>query len=455
MIDTIRQSRRLILRFVPLLLLALPAVSCQRSDPPAPTAGGDKQPPAPSSVTTTKPAKKTFVYKIEQPGEIQAYYQTPIYSYLSGFVKRVDKDIDDRVKENEVLAVMSVPALVEQHAEKKARVAQAEVDIELAKKLEEAARKNVEYMQAKIEEAQAARDGSEAQLWRAESQYERLKQRKDVISAEAIEETQLGAKAAKAALKEIDARIKSAETSKAESEAKHAKAVADIDAAKKRLEVAKAEERSLAALLEYTELRAPYSGVVTQRHVDPGWFLQPSGGGKAEPVFVIAHTDTVRIFVDVPENDAVLIKDGMKAVVSVQGLQGEEFSGEVKRTSFSLDGKERILRTEIDLKNPDGRLRPNMYAYATIEVQRDKYHLIPATAVVTSGNKTYCLIVDGDNKARRTPVRLGVRDGQMVEVVKKKTPGKDGTWVDFTGDEKTVTSHPATLTDGQDVTVEK
>src|SRR5262249_16000933 len=162
---------------------------------------------------------------------------------------------------------------------------------------------------------------------------------------------------------------------------------------------------------------------------------QPSTGGKADPVFVVAQTNTVRIFVDVPETDATLVKDGTPAVVSVQALRGEEFHGAVKRSARALDGKGgRTLPTELDLHNPDGRLWPGMYVTSTILIDRANF-LIPTAAVVTSGDKSYCVLAEG-GKARRTPVRLGVRDGQMVEVLKKKTPGKDGTWVDITGDEE-------------------
>lgn len=450
--DTHRQSPPAFRRIRLLVLSLLFAAGCQRPDGAGPASVSDKQPAATSAVTTTRPVRKSFIYKIEQPGEIQAYAQTPIYSYLSGYVDSVARDIGDRVAEREALAVLSVPELVEQYKEKKAMMAQAEMEVEVAKSLAAAAKKNVEYMDAKVAEALAARPRGEAELRRAESTYQRLKESKAVISAEAIEETRLGTEIARAALKEIDAKMKAAEAGKGESEARHAKAVTDVGAAKAHLEVARAQEGRQAALLEYTRLRAPFAGVVTSRNIDPGWFLQPNASGKAEPVFVIAHIDTVRVFVDAQENDAVLVKDGMPALVSVQALHGEEIKGVVKRSAFSLDSKGRTLRTEIDLKNRDGRLRPGMYVHATILVDRVNTFVIPSSAVVTAGDRTYCVLVE-KGKARRTPVRLGVRDGQLIECLKKKTPGQDGAWVDLTGDEQIVTSHPAMLTDDQEVTV--
>jgi len=185
MTDTIFPSRRTIQLLSPVLLVLLLTAGCQRHEAAGPAAESDKQPPPVSSVTTTRPVKKTFVYKIEQPGEIEAYMQTPIYSFLSGYVESVAKDIGDRVAEGEVLAVLSVPEMVEEHKEKKALVAQADVEVELAKKLEAGAAKNVEYMDAKIAEATAARPRGVAELGRAESQYQRLRQL-STISADAV-----------------------------------------------------------------------------------------------------------------------------------------------------------------------------------------------------------------------------------------------------------------------------
>ena len=95
-----------------------------------------------------------------------------------------------------------------------------------------------------------------------------------------------------------------------ESEAKRNKANADIVAAKARVQVAQAEQGRVAALLEYTKIRAPYDGVITSRNVHTGHYLT---GAAVKPLFVIARTDLMRIIVDVPEADAMAITDGTPA----------------------------------------------------------------------------------------------------------------------------------------------
>jgi DNA-binding response OmpR family regulator len=166
--------------------------------------------------------------------------------------------------------------------------------VEQAKKLFEAAGANLESAGAKVKEALASWLRVAAERQRAELQYDRLKRSGAVVARDAIEETRLGAEAARAAVAEVEARVKSAEAARLESAAKQATAKADVAVAEARLRVA--------ALLGYAKLKAPFAGVVTWRNLDAGHLLQPSAqSARGEAVFVVARTNPVRIFVDVPE----------------------------------------------------------------------------------------------------------------------------------------------------------
>jgi RND family efflux transporter MFP subunit len=437
-----------------LFLLSAGCAPPADSTPPAAPPAGQAQVAAPptAAVMVVKPVRKTMSYKIVQPGEIQAFALTPVYARISGYVHKVYKDIGDLVTEGEVLADLSVPEMDEELKQKQALVAQATAEIEQAKKLLGSAEADLKSAAARVREADAGRLRVNAELRRAESQYERMKNTSGVIAREVLDETRLGFEAARAAVTEVEARVGSAEAERVSREAKRDKAKTDISVAEAHLRVAQADEGHTAALLAYAKLRAPFAGVVTWRKVDPGHLLQPgAGGSKGEPIFVVAETDTVRIFLDVPENDAVLVSDGTPAVVSVQALNGEEFPGKVKRSAWTLDPKAgRTLRTEIDLKNADGRLRPGTYANATITVEHPNVLTVPAAAVVMQGEQPFCYRVEG-GKAVRTPVRVGLRDAQFVEVMKRKV-GKGAVWEDLTGQEEFVAGNVAALADGQPVT---
>lgn len=428
------------------------AAGCQRSTPPERQAKAEA---APLAVTVVKPARGTVRRVVEQPGQAEAYQQTPVYVKIAGYVKAVHKDISDPVKKGELLAELWVPEMEEELRQKAALVEQAKAEVELAKKAFEAAKAAYETAKSQVEVEKAGILRAEAMVQYRQSEYGRLEKLKSgTIDPQAIAEAAYQLDAARAARKEASAKADAAEAARDESAAKRDKAESDVRAAEARHKVAEADRRRVAALLEYARVTAPFDGRVTQRNVDEGHFLQPaaSGGGKGEPLFVVVQGDPVRVFVNVPETDAAWVNKDDAARVRVQALRGKEFLGNVTRISWALDytgGKAaRTLRTEIDLPNPKGELRPGMYVLAAITVERAGVLTLPTSAVVTQGEQSHCFrVVDG--KAVRTPVQVGLSGGGLVEVVKKR-PNKDADWVDFTGDEQIV-EKAAGIADGQAV----
>ncbi len=121
----------------------------------------------------------------------------------------------------------------------------------------------------------------------------------------------------------------------------------------------------------------PTPGVVTERNVIRGDFVQPAGTMTAKPLLAVARTDVVRIFVDVPEMESPWVEAGRPGYVHVQALPDRVVEGKVTRTSWVL-GPNRTLRTELDLPNPEGLLRPGMYATAHIGLQERRRGVGPA-----------------------------------------------------------------------------
>jgi RND family efflux transporter MFP subunit len=264
-----------------------------------------------------------------------------------------------------------------------------------------------------------------------------------------------------AELKQKDEQVRQAEKALAMARASQAEKEAAKDKAEADVGAAGADRQRVAALAGYARLTAPYDGVVTQRNINTGQFVQPATSARGDVLFLVERTDPVRIFVAVPEADAAWVGDGAPARVRVQALLGQEFGGQVTRTSWSLNSTTRTLRAEIDLPNPDGRLRPGMYAYATVTGEHRGVLTVPAAAVVTQGDvntgyQTFCYLV-AYGKVRRTPLEAGARNDQLVEVVKKRTkPARQGAeprWEPFTGEEEVVKGDLSGLKDGQAVEV--
>src|SRR6202035_3080379 len=156
------------------------------------------------------------------------------------------------------------------------------------------------------------------------------------------------------------------------------------------------------ALLAYTQIVAPFDGVVARRFVNRGDLVQAATATRATPsagsLFTVQRIDTIRVFCDVPENDAPHLQVGDPAIVKPSGFDGKPFIGTVTRFSLRLDPETRNMRTEIDLPNPEERLYPGMYAEVSLKMNPHPDALtVPAAAVGSDGNGSFVYAVT-DNR---------------------------------------------------------
>lgn len=394
------------------------------------------------------PAERRRLQRVvDQPGRVEALAQTPIYAKISGFVSAWRKDIGDPVEAGTPLATIDVPELLQELVQKQSLVVQAKAEVEQAKKLLAAAEANTRSAASAVAEAEAGRGRAKANYDYRQSLSKRvaiLVQQK-AIDEQSRDEALNQFRAAEAELAEVESRIKSAEAKYAESTARRDKAGADVKVAEAKALVAAADEARTNAVVGYTKLTAPFKGVVTARHVDVGHFLQPTQAG--EPLFVVTQSDPVRVFVEVPEADAAWITNGSKADVRVPALRNRHFSGKVTRTSWALDPRSRTLRTAIDLPNPDGLLRPGMYAYAGVSVTLPESWTLPTSAIVKQGELSFSFLAR-DGKAVRVGLQVGhVEDGR-VEVFRFELPPGTGKWSEIT-DKESFVLKAAGVTDRQ------
>ncbi|MBM3852611.1 MAG: efflux RND transporter periplasmic adaptor subunit [Verrucomicrobia bacterium] len=193
---------------------------------------------------------------------------------------------------------------------------------------------------------------------------------------------------------------------------------ADLAAA--RLAQAQAARTHHETLLRYGRITAPFAGVITMRYVDPGAFVPAataSGSPAAAAIVSLANYSTVRVTVAVPEVEAARVEVGQPVVVTAEALPGRVLKGTVSRQAGALDEKTRSLHVEADLPNPDGGLRPGMYASVKVGVELHRGALlVPATALVREKAAGF-LFTLADGKATRVPVKYGFNDGTHVEIL--------------------------------------
>jgi membrane fusion protein (multidrug efflux system) len=193
-----------------------------------------------------------------------------------------------------------------------------------------------------------------------------------------------------------------------------------VDEAKGRMEIAKANLERTDTLLRYAKLVAPFAGVVTARHVDPGAFIPAATSGSAAnsaAVLTIADFNTVRVQVPVTEMEAPLVTKGQPVKVTVEGLPGRTFEGSVSRYAFALDEATKTMLVEADLPNGKLELRPGMYALVKIGVEKHTDALtIPVEALVMEKVNAFVFLNDG-GKAKKTAIKIGFNDGAKIEVL--------------------------------------
>src|SRR5262249_47213500 len=235
-----------------------------------------------------------------------------------------------------------------------------------------------------------------------------------------------------------------------------AKAEVDVSVARADLAVAESEAKRIEAWVGYITLPAPYDGVIVARNANTGDFVVPSAGdptamqrapylapgGQAAPIYVVDRTDIVRIFVDIPEQDANYVQIGTKASVLARAYRDHPIEGSVTRTSWALNVTSRTLRAEIDLPNTNSQILPGMYAYAKVIIERKGVRALPLAALAHSGERTYCWLYR-DGHAVRTEIQTGVTGGDWIEVTNRAVPVSQAptgevTWESINGSEQVI-----------------
>jgi RND family efflux transporter MFP subunit len=314
-------------------------------------------------------------------GEFKPFQDVEVHAKVAGYIRNINVDVGDHVKEGQVLAVLEVPELAAELSGADAAVRRSQEEIRRA--------------QSDVNRAQSAHAA-------AHSGYARLKQAAD-------------ARAGLVAQQEID----DAQAKDLEAEAQVSSSEAQLSAARQQLEVAQANQKQYYALESYSRITAPFAGVITARLADTGALIQ--GGTSASsgvgPVVRLAEVSKLRLIVPVPESAVSQIHLGDPVKARVQALN-QDFEGKVSRFSDSLDRQTRTMETEIDFSNKDGRLIPGMYAEATLSLAKNALELcVPLEAVARNNNEATVLTVNKNNEIEERKIKLGFEGESYVQVL--------------------------------------
>jgi RND family efflux transporter MFP subunit len=179
------------------------------------------------------------------------------------------------------------------------------------------------------------------------------------------------------------------------------------------LAAADANVERLRQLQSFSRVTAPFAGVITRRNVDTGDLID--GSGRA--LFVLTQMDPLRIYINVPQAYAQLVKPGQKVVVTQSELRGKTFTGEIARTAGSIDAASRTMQVEVNLRNGDGALLPGAYVQVSLPLAADTTLVVPTNVLLFRGEGTRVALVDASDHVRLRPVTLGRNLGESIEVL--------------------------------------
>jgi len=396
-----------------------------------------------------KPVRGGMERTTSQPGTIRAFEFAELYSKVSGFVEKLNVDRGDRVKKGQLLAEIYDP-------ERHVAVLQAEAALEHSKAAVGQAQANVQTAEADVQVALSKEKEAKALLKKAEAEsvwrkleYDRIAELVARKSAEERlkDEDYAQYLTARAGVAAAEAGIETAAGEIARSRAKVKLANADLKVAEDEVLVAEANLKLAKVWVEYTRIESPYDGVVTFRgeSVHKGSFVRAPTEGAGIPLLIVAMTNKMRTIVPVPDRDVPFCHVGDPATVQLDALAGRIFKGQISRVAESEDLKDRTMRVEIDLDNPDGVLRDGMFGRALILLEKLIKNLtVPSSCLIDrNGKGEGAVLTVKDGKVHRVSVHVGMDTGLRAEII-------DG----LADDDLIILQPDASIADGTPVQIE-
>ena len=182
------------------------------------------------------------------------------------------------------------------------------------------------------------------------------------------------------------------------------------DAARAALEAARAGVSEAGEQVDYTVIRAPYSGILTQRHVEVGEAVRPG-----QPLVSGLSLDRLRINVEVPQSDiAAIRKHGAAAVLLPDGRRIE--ADRVVVFPYA-DPATHSFKVRVELPEADTGLQPGMTVKTAFKTGEARHLWVPRSALVMRSEVTAVYVVDARNRVALRQVRLGRAEGDAVEVL--------------------------------------
>ncbi len=324
---------------------------------------------------------------VEIPGQTEALTETPIYARVDGYIRQRAVEMGDRVKKGQLLMELDTPDLDQQIQQARATLAQSQAALA--------------QLQANLQASQ-----STLKLSTVTSQRYHTLADQGVMSKQDSDTAQ-------AAMESGQANVHAAEQAVLAQQS----TIASNDANLNRL----LEQK------KYARIEAPYDGVITYRNTkssDVGTLIS-SGSATSNPeILRVSQIQTLRVFVDVPQSYAPVIRLDQPADLVFDEFPGRVFQARVKSTTASVDPQTRTMLTVLIVDNSSGELLPGMYAKVRFRLPHTVNVLrLPAEALLFRTEGPHAAVVEADHKVHLHKLTLGRDYGPEVEVTSGLSAG--------------------------------
>jgi RND family efflux transporter MFP subunit len=383
--------------------------SCSRQ---APVHASTVPPPDVPTVAIAKVSTGDLSHDIVLTAEFKPYQEVDVMAKVAGFVKQINVDVGDRVRQGQLLATLEIPEMADDLRRANAAVVRARAEV----------------TRAQDEEHRAESVHSIAHL-----SFKRIS-------------TVAEKKPGLVAQQEID----EAQSRDLVTEAQVSAAKSALAAAQEQVNVNSADTQKVKTLMDYERVTAPFTGVITRRYADTGSMIQAGTASQTQamPVVKLSENSLLRLILPVPESAVPTVHIGQQVEVKVPTLN-RSFPGRVARFAEKVSVTTRTMDTEVDVPNPSLLLIPGMYAEVDLTLdRRNKVLTIPVMAVDMDSSDSssgaaqtgQVEIVTPNHRVEKRKVTLGIETANRVEIRSGLNEG-----------DSVVLSGRATLQPGQEV----
>jgi HlyD family secretion protein len=359
-----------------------------------PPAAGNRQGQIP--VETVLLHRGSLEHRLHLTGNIVAEATVDVLSKVSGILEKMEVEQGDRVKADQVVAMV-------EREEKEAELQEerAALDVLRAKwaQIETGARPE------EISQAEQLVRQTKANWETSLDNYRRLRNLKDrdFISQQSLDEAML-----KVTVSEAEHRSATEKLTLLKKGARQE----DRDALLAEMREAEAKVRLAEIHLKDTKIRAPVNGIISKRYVDRGALI-----GTSTPILRIVAMDRVKAIVQVVESELAQLSSGALAEIQVDAYEDDVFKGTVARVSPTVDSESRTADVEIQVDNREHRLKPGMFARVNLVVQRRNGALLLSKDSLLRESGPLRVFVHDNGKASLRKVSIGLEGERYIEVL--------------------------------------